>query len=54
MTTKQFLNLHVMKMFFNACILLHLDYCYTICENCNKDLLKFNDMYKFKKKKRVA
>lgn len=30
MRIKQFLNLHVRKMFFNAYILPHLDYCCTI------------------------
>jgi hypothetical protein len=45
---KQFLNVHVRKIFFNEYILPHLDYCCTIWGNCSKELL--NDLYKFQKR----
>jgi len=43
-----FINVHVRKMFFNAYILPHLDYCCTIWGNCSKELL--NKMLKFQKR----
>ena len=36
---KQFLNLFTRKLYFNAYILPHLDYCCTIWGNCNNHLL---------------
>ena len=45
---KQFLNIHMRKLFFNAYILPHLDYCCTIWGNCSSELQ--NSMIKFQKR----
>jgi len=45
---RYFINVHVRKLFFNAYILPHLDYCCTIWGNCSKDLL--DSMLKFQKR----
>ncbi|XP_053400822.1 uncharacterized protein LOC128557467 [Mercenaria mercenaria] len=42
------LNLHSRKLFYNAYILPHLDYCSTIWGNCNSQLQ--NDLIKFQKR----
>jgi hypothetical protein len=36
---KQYIDLHSWKLFFNAYILPHLDYCCTISGNCSSELL---------------
>ena len=45
---KTYLNLSIRKLYFNAYILLHLDYCCTIWGNCNNNLL--DKLIKFQKR----
>jgi hypothetical protein len=45
---KQYLYVHARKLFFNAYILPHLDYCCTIWRNCSSDLL--SQIIKFQKR----
>lgn len=45
---KNFLSIPSRKLFFNAYILPHLDYCSTIWGNCNNDLLE--KLHKFQKR----
>ena len=46
---KQYLSLPIRKLFYNACILPHLDYnCCTIWGNANNELL--NTVIKFQKR----
>ena len=44
---KKFLNIHSRKLFFNAYILPHIDYCCTIWGSCSQNLL--DKMLKFQK-----
>ena len=48
MRIKQYLNLHARKLFYNAYILPHLDYCCSIWGNCSKELQ--NCVVKFQKR----
>lgn len=45
---KPYLNIHMRKVFFNAYVLPHIDYCCTIWGNCNGTLL--DRLYKFQKR----
>ena len=45
---KQFLNIHSRKLFYNAYILPHLDYCCTVWGNCSQELT--NSILKFQKR----
>ena len=45
---KQYLNVATRKLFYNAYILPHLDYCYTIWGNANSTLLE--TVVKFQKR----
>ena len=45
---RQFLSTHMRKLFFNAYILPHIDYCCTIWGNCSDTLT--NKLYKFQKR----
>ena len=45
---KHFLNIHMRKVFYNAYILPHLDYCCTIWGNCSEYLS--NSIHKFQKR----
>ena len=48
MRIKQYLSVHSRKLFFNAYILPHLDYCSTIWGSCNDEVL--NSVVKFQKR----
>ena len=47
---KQYLSLPIRKLFYNAYILPHLDYCCTIWENPNNELLNGNKIPKMRSK----
>ena len=47
---KQYLSLPIRKLFYNAYILPHLDYCCTIWENPNNELLNSNKIPKMRSK----
>ena len=47
---KSYLSIPIRKMFYNSYILPHLDYCCTVCGNCNAELM--SKLQNFQKKER--